>query len=106
VISPPGAGGPFSCEAVVSQAIVNPEELRRFALTLKEFNTELLDRMNSLSSRLNALSSTWRDQENQKFSEEFAQHMKVLARFVEANEQHIPYLLRKAERIEEYLRQR
>lgn len=90
----------------MTQAIVNPEELRRFALTLKEFNSELLGRMSSLSSRLNALSNTWRDQENAKFSEEFAQHMKVLARFIEANNEHIPYLLRKAERIEEYLRQK
>jgi hypothetical protein len=32
--------------------------------------------------------------------------MRMAARFVEANEEHIPYLLRKAERIEEYLQQR
>ena len=32
--------------------------------------------------------------------------MKMIARFIEANNQHIPYLLRKAERIEEYMQQR
>jgi hypothetical protein len=32
--------------------------------------------------------------------------MRVLARFTEASERHIPFLLRKAERIDEYLQQR
>jgi len=32
--------------------------------------------------------------------------MRLLARFVESNNDHIPYILRKAERIEEYLQQR
>jgi len=32
--------------------------------------------------------------------------VQVLARFMEASQQQIPYLLRKAERIEEYLQQR
>jgi hypothetical protein len=32
--------------------------------------------------------------------------MKVLGRFVEAANQQIPFLLRKADRIEDYLRQR
>ena len=32
--------------------------------------------------------------------------MRVLSRFVAASDNHIPFLLRKAERAEEYLRQR
>ena len=88
------------------QAIVDPTELRRFAQMLKQFNTELTDRTAALSSQLAALGNTWRDQENRKFAEQFEQHMKVLSRFIESNNQHIPYLMRKAERIEEYLQQR
>lgn len=88
------------------QAIVDPAELRRFAQTLKKFNTELSERSTALAQQLEALSQTWRDQENKKFSEEFLQHMRTLNRFMEMNHQHIPYLLRKAERIEEYLQQR
>ena len=88
------------------QAVVDPEELRRFAGMLRDFNADLQGRASLLTSQLAALSNTWRDQENQKFSEEFSQHLRVLARFIEANEQHIPYLLRKAERIQEYLQQR
>lgn len=90
----------------MTQAIVDPAELRRFAQTLKKFNTDLQDQATALANQLHTLSTTWRDQENRKFAEEFTQHMQMLSRFVEANNQHIPYLLRKAERIEEYLQQR
>jgi WXG100 family type VII secretion target len=90
----------------MTQAIVDPAELRRFAQTLKKFNTELAERTSALANQLADLNNTWRDQEQTKFREQFEQHMKMIARFVEANNQHIPYLLRKAERIEEYMQQR
>ncbi|REJ72542.1 MAG: hypothetical protein DWQ34_05815 [Planctomycetota bacterium] len=90
----------------MAQAIVNPEELRSFAQKLKQFNTMLSDQAGMLANQVDTLSTTWRDQENKKFSEEFREHLRLLAQFVEANNQHIPYLLRKAERIDEYLQQR
>ena len=88
------------------QAIVDPQELRRFAQMLKKFNNEMGEKMSALANQLNDLTNTWRDQEQTKFRIEFEQHMKMIARFIEANNQHIPYLLRKAERIEEYMQQR
>lgn len=88
------------------QAIVDPEELRRFARNLQKFNTEVQDRATMLGGQLVALGKTWRDQEHKKFVEEFEQHMKVISRFVEVTNQHIPFLLRKAEYIEQYLQQR
>lgn len=90
----------------MAQAIVSPEELRRFAAGLRKFNGELQSQMTALNAQMNGLSQSWRDQEHLKFAEEFAGNLKSLARFIEANELHIPYLLRKAERIEEYLQQR
>jgi uncharacterized protein YukE len=88
------------------QAIVDPEELRRFALSLKKFNNDVQERITSLGSQLAALNKTWRDQENKKFADEFEEHIKVVSRFVEVIDHHVPYLLRKAEIIEEYLQQR
>ena len=88
------------------QAIVDPDELRRFAQNLKKFNNDVQDRITLLGTQLMDLSKTWRDQENKKFSEEFEQHMRVIARFVEVANKHVPYLMRKAEIIEEYLQQR
>jgi uncharacterized protein YukE len=97
---------PFQVGAVMPQAIVDPIELRRFAHNLKKFNQELEERLTSLRAQLNALGSTWRDQEHKKFVEDFDEHMKVIGKYVEATNEHAPYLLRKAERIEEYLQQR
>jgi len=88
------------------QAIVDPEELRRFASNLKKFNTDVQERINTLSGQLVNLCKTWRDQENKKFTEDFEQQMKVIAQFIEVTKAHIPYLVRKAEAIEQYLQQR
>ena len=87
------------------QAIMDPEEVRRFAQELKKFNTDLQNGMASLQARFSSLGDTWQDQEQVKFAEEFKQTMKTLKKFVETSNQHTPYLLRKAQRIEEYLNQ-
>ena len=87
------------------QAIIDPEQVRRFAEELQRFNRDLQGRMSSLHARFSALSESWQDQEAAKFSEEFGQTMNTLKRFVALSEQQIPFLLRKAERIEEYLKQ-
>jgi uncharacterized protein YukE len=87
------------------QAIMDPEQVRRFAEELKRFNQDLQNRMSALQGRFGALGDSWQDQEHTKFSEEFKQTMKALKKFVEVSNQHTPYLLRKAQRIEEYLNQ-
>jgi uncharacterized protein YukE len=88
------------------QAIVDPEELRRFAANLRKFNTEVQERITALSGQLVALGRTWRDQEHKKFSEDFEQQMKLITHFMEIVRDHIPMLVRKAESIEQYLQQR
>jgi uncharacterized protein YukE len=90
----------------MSQAIVNPDELRRFALMLKKFNAGLADQTQALAAQLDALSTTWRDQENRRFCEEFQRNLQMMAHFLECNNEYIPFLLRKADRIDEYLQQR
>lgn len=88
------------------QAIVDPGELRRFAHQLKQFNMELQNQLASLQGQLLNLGSTWRDQEHNKFVEEFEHTAQVLNHFVQAADEHIPFLMRKADRAEEYLQQR
>jgi uncharacterized protein YukE len=90
----------------MAQAIVDPEELRRFALSLKKFSGDTQERITSLNGQLAGLERSWRDQEQKKFAEEFQQQIQGLARFIEIVDRHVPYLLRKAEIIEEYLQQR
>jgi len=90
----------------MSKAIVDPNELRRFAEELKRFNSDLNNSLSSLQARFAALSDTWQDQEHAKFAQDFVETVKVLRRFQESSGQQAPFLLRKAQRIEEYLNQR
>ncbi len=85
---------------------MDPEQVRRFAEELKRFNSDLQDKIASLQVRFAALGDTWQDQEHAKFAEEFKQIVKSLKKFVEISDQQTPYLLRKAQRIEDYLNQR
>ena len=88
------------------QAVVDPAELRRFAQNLKRFNDELQTQLNALHGQLVHLGTSWRDKEHDKFTEEFEQTMVVVGRWIDAANQHIPFLMRKAERVEDYLQQR
>ncbi len=84
---------------------MDPEEVRRFAAELKRFNEDMQGRASALQARFAALGSTWQDQDHEKFAEDFVSTMKVLRKFMETSEKHTPYLLRKAQRIEQYLDQ-
>jgi uncharacterized protein YukE len=86
----------------MAQAVVDPEELRLFARNLRRFNNELRERTSMLGNQLTSLGATWRDQEHTKFVEQFDEHMKVIGRFTEVTEEYIPFLMRKAEYIEQY----
>jgi len=91
---------------IMGKANVDPVELRRFAADLGRFNHELHGLMASLHGRLRSLENTWRDQEQRKFSEAFEQTAKALGTFMEASQQHVAFLNKKASLIEEYLKQR
>jgi WXG100 family type VII secretion target len=90
----------------MSKANVDPAELRRFAQDLSRFNNELQNLVAGLNSRMRNLETTWRDQEQRKFAEAFAQTTKALGNFLEASHQHVSFLGKKAGTIEEYLKQR
>ncbi len=88
------------------QAIANPEELERFARDLKQFSGQLNDSMSRLQGQFTRLGDTWRDQEQQKFAQEFEQTVRVLQQFQRSAEQQIPFLLRKAQKLRDYLNSR
>jgi hypothetical protein len=90
----------------MSRAIVDPAELRRFAQGLKHFNNEMSNQLSILQGQFAGLGDTWRDQEHDKFALKFAETVTVLSRFLEASQIHISFLLRKADRIDEYLQER
>ena len=88
------------------KAAADPEELRRFASELKRFNGDLKGEIAGLHQRFVKLGDTWKDQEHVKFAETFEQMVHALAKFAEAADAHVPFLLRKAQRLQEYLDQR
>lgn len=90
----------------MGKAHVDPAELRRFAQDLNRFNNEMQTLVGGLHGRLRGLEATWRDQEQRKFTEAFEQTIKVLYGFLEASTQHVSFLAKKANLIEEYLKQR
>lgn len=90
----------------MAKAVADPGEIRRFAHDLKRFNNEIQGQTQTMQARMSSLAQSWRDQEQAKFEEDFDATMKTLQRFMKASEVHIPFLLRKAQRIEDYLQQR
>jgi len=84
--------------------VVETDTFGATSVVLAEY--DLQDKVVSLQARFSALGDTWADQEHAKFAEEFQQTMKTLKHFMAASDQHVPYLLRKVQRIEEYLKQR
>ena len=87
----------------MNQAIVDPEQLRQFAAHLHRFSEEMKERSAGLASQMNQLEQTWRDEQQRKFAEEFTTQMRQMTRLIKSTEQHVPYLLRKAEQIDAYL---
>jgi len=89
----------------MAQAHADPAEIRRFAMQLKHFQQNMTQQMGAIHGQLQNLGQTWRDHEADKFAAEFEQATIALRRFLEATEAHIPFLLRKADRLDEHLGQ-
>jgi uncharacterized protein YukE len=90
----------------MGKANVDPAELRRFAQDLNRFNSELTGLVGTLNAKLRGLESTWRDQEQRKFTEAFDQTLKVITNFLENSHTHVQFLAKKASAVEDYLKQR
>lgn len=87
----------------MSQAVVDPDQLRQFASHLHRFAEEMKQRSTGLATQMNQLEQTWRDEQQRKFAEEFTAQMRQMARLIQTTEEHVPYLMRKAEQIDAYL---
>jgi uncharacterized protein YukE len=90
----------------MAKAHVDPADLRRFAQDLSRFNNELTGLLSGLHAKLRSLESTWRDQQQHKFTEACEHTAKALTNYLEASHQHQQFLTKKATLIEEYLKQR
>lgn len=87
----------------MAQAIVDPEQLRQFAAMLKRYSQQVRESTSALTQAQSRLADSWRDQEHRKFVDEFEEQVKLVNKLLEATDLHVPYLLKKAEIIEQYL---
>lgn len=87
----------------MAQAIVDPEQLRQFAAMLKRYGQNVREATSTLTQAQSRLADSWRDQEHRKFVDEFEEQVKIVNKLLEATDKHVPYLLKKAEIIEQYL---
>jgi uncharacterized protein YukE len=85
------------------QAIADSDDLREFAANLKHYNELVTDATATLEGKFAQLGETWRDQNQAKFAEEFEQTVRVIRQFQQASAEHIPFLLKKAADIDQYL---
>lgn len=85
------------------QAIVTPEELRKYSSRLKQFNNSLNQMTTGLKGELEQLGETWRDREYDKFKQQFDETIRVISKFMEVSDEYAGFLIRKAEAAEDYL---
>ncbi len=84
------------------KAVVDPEELLRFAGALKRFNTQSQEELAALARHFRRLGETWQDDEQQQFAASFDTMVRALGRFLAESEQQVPVLQRKAAAIRDY----
>ncbi|AHV95627.1 WXG100 family type VII secretion target [Paenibacillus sabinae] len=85
------------------QAIGDPDELERFAQSLRHFIDTLNESVNGLNHSFAALGDTWQDAKRARFEEEYAALLQQLRMFESSASDQIPYLLTLAARLRDYL---
>lgn len=73
------------------------EALDAFVTRLEQFRQTVDEERTNLNSALGRLADRWRDQEHDRFVEQFESSMRALPRFWEEIEQIVPRLRRDAE---------
>jgi hypothetical protein len=80
---------------------VEPEDLREFASGIRKYLDIIESETNSLKIQFDRLE--WDDPKTKQFEEKLEDLLRMLEFFREGAEEQIPYLIRQAETLEEYL---
>lgn len=87
----------------MAQAIGDPDELERFAHSLRQFVDSLKDAVGNLNGAFAALGDTWQDEKRARFEEDYHALVQQLKQFDANASEQIPYLAALAARLREYL---
>lgn len=90
----------------MAQVWLDPPDLRRFAGTLEQEVSRLLERRRALEASRQALSAVWRDARFVNFERAYLPAMAELDRFCKTANSYASYLRKKADRADRYLGRR
>lgn len=90
----------------MAQAIVNPEEIRRFIGEMNHFKRELEQNRDRTNAKMRQLGETWKDSEHQRFAQEFENFIRQMNPFLNNIDEYNSFLNRKAAAADNYLQQR
>lgn len=85
------------------QAIGDPDELERFAHSLRLFVDSLNDAVGNLNGAFASLGDTWQDEKRAQFEDEYNALLQQLRQFDSNASEQIPYLTALAARLRDYL---
>jgi uncharacterized protein YukE len=81
-------------------AHANPDDLRRFARSLRNFSKEIEAQLNRLNGEFRGLD--WKDDQQRRFEQEFQKSTASMKSFLHSIENYAPALDRKARALDEY----
>ena len=87
----------------MAQAVGDPDELERFAHSLRQFVDSLNDSVGNLNGAFASLGDTWQDEKRALFEEEYNALVQQLRQFDSNASEQIPYLTALAVRLRDYL---
>lgn len=80
----------------------DPDELRRFAGSIRRFKSDVEGRLNALNSQVHSMRSS--DPQQQRFAADWERTSRSVRAFLSEIDRHAPYLENKARQLEDYLR--
>lgn len=90
----------------MTQAIVDPSELRAFAARLEGTINQMNERKSAIASKFAELHGHWKDRKHENFERVFEEMMARLDSFFDASRKYVRFLRAKASLGDEYLHTR
>lgn len=81
---------------MTQRIITDPKAMIQFANQLQSFNKDLADKSKKLNAQFKELGQEWKDQDYQKFTNEFATLMKHINTYLKDAEAHPRLITKKA----------
>lgn len=87
----------------MAKAILDPEELQRFAAHLERSSSDIRGQKTAIFAAFSRLHDTWRDEKYARFDASFTESMKMLELYLRQSEAYAGFCKQKAARAQRYL---